>query len=334
MMSQRSSTESALVTGANGFVGLNLVHQLIRRGIPVVAAGRRPPDTDLDLARFPNVEWVICDVTQREDLIALVRDRAITRIVHAAAVTPTPEVERNDPARVVDVNLVGTLNALEAARQSEVQRFVFVSSSALYRGVPATSGPVRERDALPPPDNLYSLCKDAGERLCRQYGTLCNLSVASIRLGTAYGPWERQSMSRTRLSAIAQLVDWGLTRGNQPIRIHGAGIARDYLHVEDACAAIAALTLKPQLRWDLYNLASEVSYPLEEALQALQASLPGFRWHPVAEPRMADFSFGETDARAPLDMSRLRTELPDARFRDLSSGVGDYVAWLDTDNHP
>ena len=325
-MPRNQSAETVLVTGANGFVGLNLVQQLALRGMRVLAASRRPPDAPGAVDEAALVQWVLCDVTHRDALIDLVQTGGVTRVIHAAAVTPTPDIEHHDPARVVDVNLGGTLNALEAARLGQVQRFVFVSSSVLYRGVPLARGRAREEDALPP-DNLYGLCKDACERLCRQYHTLCHLSAVSARLGTAYGPWERASRSRTRLSAIAQLVAWSLERPDQPLRVHGLRVARDYIHVADACAALADLTLHPQPRWDIYNLSSDIAYPLVDALEALQKHVPGFCWQHAEDPEAADFSFTATDARASLDLSRLHADLPHWQLRDLRTGIADYVAW-------
>lgn len=324
--SRHGATETVLVTGANGFVGLNLVQQLAHRGIRVLAASRRPPDAPGAVDAAARVEWTLCDVTQRDALIDLVQAGRVTRIVHAAAVTPTPDIEQHDPARVVDVNLGGTLNALEAARRGRVQRFVFVSSSVAYREFPLVRGAAREEDVLPP-TNLYGICKEAGEQLCRQYRTLGNLSTVSVRLGTAYGPWERASRSRTRLSPIARLVAWALESPARPLRVHGLQVVRDYIYVADACSALADLTLHPGPRWDTYNLSSDVAYRLVEALEALQDRVPGFGWQHVEDPETADFSFGTTDIRPPLDLSRLYADLPHWQWRDLRTGIADYVTW-------
>ncbi len=319
--------ETVLVTGANGFVGLNLVQQLALRSVQVLAASRRPPDSLGAVPEDAKVDWVLCDVTDRDALIDLVRNRSVTRIVHAAAVTPSQHIEQNDPTRVVDVNFGGTLNALEAARIGRVKRFLFVSSSVLYRGCQIDHGPAREEEALPP-SNLYGLCKDASEGLCQQYQALCNISAISARLGTAFGPWERASHSRTRLSAIAQLVTWALEKPNQPLQTQGLQVVRDYIYVVDACAALAELALLSKPRWNIYNLSSDVAYPLNEVLRAIQAYIPGFRWHDSVGSEQADFYFTATDTRVPLDMSRLRSDLPQLQFRGLSTCIAEYITWL------
>ena len=324
-MSLRPSAETVLVTGANGFVGVNLVRGLAAAGARVIAATRRAPDPAC-LAALQAAEWVRCDVTDRAALMDLMRGRRVTRVVHAAAVTSTPTMERENPARIADVNLVGTLNALEAAWQTRVRRFVFVSSGALYRGLPLSHGRAREEDARVP-DNLYGICKDAGERLSQRYRALVGLSTLSVRLGTAYGPWERPGPSRTRLSAIAQLFELRSIWRARPLRVQGADMAREFVHVEDACAAIAGLALHPAPRWPVYNVSSETAYALREVLAAMQACLPDFRWQAVDEAKAADIRFGADDVRAPVDLSRLRADLPQCRFRDLRTGIADYAAW-------
>jgi nucleoside-diphosphate-sugar epimerase len=318
--------ETVLVTGANGFVGLNLLDQLTRRGVRVLAGTRRPPDMDAEPAHHHLVEWIPCDVTNRKHLVELVRTRGVTRILHAAAVTPTPEIEANDPVRVVDVNLVGTVNTLEAARLGRVDRFLLVSSSVLYRGFPADRGRARETDALLP-DNLYGVCKDACENLCRQYRRCNGVSAVSARLGTAYGPWEKESLSRSRLSAVTQLMAMGTQDRDRPLRVHGLEVARDYIHVSDACAAIAELTMHPNPGWDVYNVSSDAAFTLREALMAITAETPGFDWVWAEHPDTADFAFAEADVRAPLDLSRLRSDVPQWELRDLRRGIADYAAW-------
>ena len=324
--------ETVLVTGANGFVGLNLLDQLTRQGVRVLAGTRRPPDMDAEPAHHHLVEWIPCDVTNREHLVELVRTRGVTRILHAAAVTPTPEIEADDPIRVVDVNLVGAVNALEAARLGRVDRFLLVSSSVLYRGFPADRGRARETDALPP-DNLYGVCKDACENLCRQYRRRNGVSAVSARLGTAYGPWGRAGLSRSRMSAATQLLTMGAEGRTRPIRVHGLKVARDYIHVSDACSAIVELTLLARPRWDVYNVSSDAAFSLQDLLTALQAEIPDFRWEPVDDPGTSDFAFAEADARAPLDLSRLRSDLPGWQLRDLRSGIADYAAWHRAQHH-
>ena len=125
-------------------------------------------------------------MTDRPGMAALVASEGVSHLLHAAALTATPEQEQADPARVFEVNAVGTLNLLEAARAAGLERVVFVSSSGIYGPAPPT--PLkRESDPLVI-DNLYAVSKQASEQLCRRYARLYPLVVVTGRLGTRLRP--------------------------------------------------------------------------------------------------------------------------------------------------
>ena len=124
-----------LVTGATGFVGLNVVEALLARGDHVVAfdAAPLPPGGDAALLEFGGrVEVVAGDV---RDLEAVARAMSgCDTLIHAAAITAGFEREQRDPHLIVDVNVKGTVNAMNAAREHEVRiiRDVLASNRSLY----------------------------------------------------------------------------------------------------------------------------------------------------------------------------------------------------------
>lgn len=316
--------ERVLVTGGTGFLGVNLVRTFAERGAEVLALVRAPPDDDTH--RFlgtlgDRVTWVLGDVTDRDGMASMVAGESVSRIVHAAAVTATPAQERRAPARVFDVNAGGTLNLLEAARQADVQRFVFVSSGGLY-GAGPPEPPLRE-DAPLRTDNLYAIAKAASEQLVVRYRTIASLDAVIGRLGTTYGPMERTTGSRTSLSAIQQaLVTMrAAVRDGRPVTVRGADVARDFLHVDDAADAFARLLGAPGLRHHVYNVGAPVAAPLSLALD-VAAARTGAAWTRADDVmEEADIVQTPSNARPAMDMRRAHDELG-WRFRyDLASGT-------------
>jgi len=311
-----------LVTGAAGFVGLNIVRRLAEAGTDVLALARRPPDAAALRFVEPlgNVRFATADIRDRAAIEDLVASHRVRRIVHAAAIT-SAQAERSDPAGFVDTNLGGTLNVLEAARKHEVERVVLVSSSGLY-GAPADrQRPIRETDRLAI-DNLYTVCKQAAEQLCRRYRALFDVSAVAGRLGTAYGPMERPTNSRDVMSPLYTLV--AAARAGRPATIYGAERLRDACYVVDAAEAFSRLLLAGSLRHTIYNVSSGQAYPLGEIAATLHELVPDWEWRAVDTPEQADVAIAAHGERGRMDISRLR-ELGFVPHYGLRDGLREYL---------
>jgi UDP-glucose 4-epimerase len=318
---------TVLVTGAAGFVGLNIVRALATRGMSVVALARREPDAETRRFLAPVahlVRFAEGDVRDRVALVALVRREGIRRIVHGAAVTSL-EAERDDPAGFVDVNLGGTLNVLEAARAVAAERVVLISSSAVYGAPTDRARPIEEDDRLQI-GGIYTICKQAGEELCRRYGELYGLSAVAGRLGSAYGPMERPTGSRSTMSQVYALVHAALE--GRALRIYGTERLRDACYIEDVADAFCRLTLAERLAHTRYNVSAGTAHSLRQIAAVVAELVPGATWLPAATPEEADLVVRSPSERGPMSLARLRDELGFAPRYGLREGLADYLAWL------
>jgi len=314
-----------LITGAGGFVGVNLVRRFAAGGWTVDALARRAPD-DANTAFLADVaeqvHWVLGDVTDRDRCEALLAASPPDVVVHAAAVTFTSEQERADPATVFDVNAVGTRNLLEAARLAGVGTFVYVSTGGLYGAAPPL--PALDEDTPMRPGSMYAIAKIASEHLCVRYAALTGMRARIGRLGTAYGPMERTTRSRSNMSAIHQVVS--AAAPGVTLRVAGAEIARDFCHVDDVSEAFWHLATAADLQEHTYNVGATVAAPLRVALDALSERVPGFAWV-EAEPDQADVVQTAANARAAMDMRRLERDTPWRERYPLVAGIEAYLAW-------
>lgn len=324
---QKARATRLFITGAAGFVGINIVKHAAKAGAQVIALTRREPDAAsqaflADVAE--NVTWCVGDVSDADGLRALFLRHQPTHVLHAAALTGSLETEKTDPRRMLDVNLLGTLNVLEATRDISAERMVFVSSSGLYGAQPAE--PALHEDSPLLIAGLYTIAKQASEHLCNRLADLHKLDIVTGRLGTTYGPMERPTRSRQRMSAIYQAVTAALEK--RPLTVIGAEISRDFCHVDDIARAYLHLLLADQLNYRCYNVAGARAEPLSTALNAL-AETHGLSWEQDRKDDTARQHLVQVpeQARASLDISRLQADTGWTPRYDLTTGVQAYANW-------
>ena len=169
--------------------------------------------------------------------------RDITHIVHGATVTPLSrgtaaeakrEPEAENPGRIIDVNVMGTVAVLDWARTlPTLRRFIYVSSGAVYKH----HGPDRPGEPLPEdgyvmPRRLYGISKLASELITERYGDLFGLSTASVRLSSVYGTMDRVTPSRNFRHVPNRIAHMAVD-GVQRVRVNTLAAVGDYIHVED-----------------------------------------------------------------------------------------------------
>lgn len=314
------------VTGAQGFVGLNVVKTLADQGHQVVAVGRRQPDAwaAAFLDGLSGVEHVVADVSQQGELAKALGSRSLDAVIHAAVVTATTlQVETDDAARIVHVNTGGTIEALEAARKAGAKRFVYVSSPSAI----GDANPEAEMNELVEkrPESLYGISKDASEEIARRYGWLHGLSVASVRIAQPYGPGERATASRVRTSPI---YEWLLDADAG--RVLPAGPldrARDWTYIDDTARGIADVALADSLNHDLYHLARGSQITVGEVIEQIRAAYPEISWTETPAPQDLNPNISGPGGRKPLDTSRFRNEFGWAPATGVEDGMNRYLDW-------
>lgn len=316
-----------LITGAAGFIGVNLVRRFAVGGCDVTGLVRRAPDSavhEFMEGLGERVKWVEGDVTDRSAIDELVVRYRPDVVVHAAAVTFTEAQERANPVRVFDVNAGGTINLLEAARRHQLKRFVYVSTGGLYG--PAPAEPALDESTLLCAYSMYAIAKIASEQACERIAALSGIDVRIGRLGTAYGPMERTTPSRSNMSAVHRAVALA-GAGGGCLKVSGAEIARDFCHVDDAIEAFWQLAISDSLQHRVYNVGATRAAPLREALDALAEAVVAFKWQ--ATPALeADVVQTPANARAAMAMGRLVQDTPWRERYSLAEGVIAYLGWL------
>lgn len=319
---------AVLVTGGAGFVGLNIVQELLERGDEVVSAdaGTLPPGAERALA--PHRGRLAIESGSMLDadfLAALFAKHRIERVIHAAAVTSGPQREARDPSSIVEVNLQGTINVLDAARKASVQRIVYIGSGAAY-GESLYRLPWLYEDSPSVPTTLYSITKHAAERMCLRLKELWNLDVICVRLGTVIGPWERDTGVRDNFGTHSQLA--ALAVAGRSAVLTSLEIQRDWIYAGDVARGVTALAYFDAPRHPLYNLTSGFKWeqPIARWCEALKAAYPQFACRTAGDGEQPNVWYIDRD-RGLMDTGRIAQDIG-FRARSIADAYAAYLDWM------
>jgi len=260
-----------LVTGGAGFIGSHIVERLLKDGHSVVVLDNFSSGKEENLTFTKNYtqsattegspqrpsykaeargnSYTLIKGDIRDFSICLKACQEIDVIFHQAALRSVPKSMSN-PIEYNAVNINGTINMLEAARQQNVRRFVFASSSSIYGATDRF--PEKETD-LPKLISPYALTKLAGEYYCRVYAQNYDLPAVCLRYFNVYGP--RQALDDEYAVVIPKFIHCLLN--DEPAPIYDTGKqSRDFTYIDNVVEANLLAANVPNLKWGVFNIAN------------------------------------------------------------------------------
>lgn len=293
-----------VVTGAAGLVGGAVCARLAGQGRAVIALDRTATPTSPD-------GLILVDLTDIHGLYAAVGNRRVDGVVHCGAFSG-PMVARNRPYDMVRVNVLGTANLLEFARNAGASRFVYCSSTSAY-GETGPS-PVGE-DAPLRPSSVYGASKAAGEALVRGYAAQYGLGGVSLRLSWVFGP--RRS---TDCVIRTMIVD---AQAGRPTQLpFGNDFPRQFIHVDDAARALTRALDSPAVGGRAYNVTGGTFVTLGEVAGLVRQVLPGARITLADGPDPVD------DLQHRFEIGAAARDLAFVPQIGLEDGIRAYAEWL------
>lgn len=302
--------QRVLVTGGAGFIGTNLVRSLRARGFTTWCFDNFSTGARQDAERSGYDEVIEGDLL---DLAALTDAvRGCDYVVHLGAQAGVP-ASVADPLHDAEVNVIGTLNALTAARDADIKGFVLASSNAPLGEVE----PPAHEGIVPRPISPYGASKLSGEAYCSAFAGSYGLPTVALRFANVYGPY-----SYHKGSVIAQWCNRLLA--GEPLVVYGDGNqTRDFTYVDDICDGIVAAMLSGA-RGAIAHLGTGVEAKVIDVAHALlanaQRTSPGIEFRP---PRRGDI------VRNCADISRARELFGYQPSVALDEGLERTVSWFE-----
>ena len=259
--------KTILITGAAGFIGSNTAKKLLDQGKRVIGVDNLndyynqtwKKENIEELKKSPHFFFHQVDIRDLEALQGIAREEKINAIIHLAARAGVrPSIA--DPILYEEVNVRGTVNMLEIAKEFEIKQFVFASSSSVYGNQKKI--PFSETDNVDNPISPYAATKKATELIAYTYSHLYEINTIGLRFFTVYGPAGRPDMA-PYLFTEAILNDKAINK-------FGDGSSRrDYTYVDDIVAGvIAALDLDHP--YEIINLGNNTPVSLNQFIETLE----------------------------------------------------------------
>ncbi|NQV53185.1 MAG: SDR family oxidoreductase [Flavobacteriales bacterium] len=261
-----------LVTGAAGFIGSNLVEDLLAHGNEVVGLDDLSTGFQRNLDPFlSNGQFTFINGDIRDTKACAKAVDGVDYVMHQAALGSVPR-SINDPVTTNDVNINGFLNMLVAARDAKVKRFVFATSSSVYGDEQSLP---KEESRVGRPLSPYAVTKSVNENYARVFGELYGMETIGLRYFNVFG--KHQDPDGAYAAAIPKFIRHFM-RHDAPT-IHGDGTqSRDFTYIKNVIHAnhIAALSSNPVAVNEVYNVAFGQSTNLNELINILQELLGNF----------------------------------------------------------
>ena len=312
-----------LVTGGAGFIGSHLSETLLRQGQEVICLDNFNDYYDPVIKRH-SISWsqgqsnytlIEGDILDLDLLRQIFADYKFDIVVHLAARAGVrPSILA--PLLYQQVNVEGTTNLLEMAKEFRTQKFIFGSSSSVYGENEKV--PFSEKDPVDHPISPYASSKKACELICYTYHHLYGIPITCLRFFTVYGPRQRPDMA---IHKFTQAIKIG-----EQITMYGDGSSRrDYTYVTDIVEGICK-SIDYCSDYQIYNLGESKTIQLRELIQLIAKCLG-------QEPKIQKLAMQPGDVPITFaDITKAKKEISYHPKVDIEQGIAKFVDWFNTDN--
>lgn len=309
-----------LITGTAGFIGFHLANRLLKEGNIVIGIDILNDYYDVRikerrqdvLFEFKNYHFYKEDFADYDILDEIVKKEKPEIIIHLAAQAGV-RYSLTNPWAYERSNMLGTMNIFEVAKNNDIKRVLYASSSSVYGK--NTKSPFSESDRCDTPISIYAASKKANEMFAHSYSHLYGIETAGLRFFTVYGKYGRPDLALFKFVKNILL--------DKPIDVYNMGqMGRDFTYVDDIVSGIIGIMNKEKLGCTVYNLGGDNPVTLMKFIELIEEALGK-----KAEKNMMPMQPGDVKETM-ADISKARNEVGYEPKTKIDEGVKIFVDWF------
>lgn len=314
-----------MVVGGCGFIGSQACRLLAEKNFQVISYDLGSPPERAQRPGGPEatIQYVTGDILDVEAIADAIRRFGVAGMVHTVAAGNEAQARENpDPA--ITLNVQGTLKLLEAARRTQVKKFVYISTAGVY-GRRVDRRPIKEDEPITWRGTIYHPSHYMGEILVEMYHEVYGLDTVTLRPLAVYGP-SVSSDKRQHLQAKSLFFGSWILKGlkGEEVEIKGADTQSDITYVKDVASAVFLAYSIESSSHRVFNISSGVLVSHRQVAETIGKYLPSARFRFV--PGVQENPLRPT--QGPLDISRAKEDLRFIPQYTLDRGIKEYVGWV------
>ena len=303
-----------LVTGGAGFIGSNIVEELVRRKQKVCVLDSFISGKRENLKPFlRSIKVIKGDIRDKKALKRALK--GVDYVIHQAALRSVPK-SVDDPFTTNDINVFGTLNLLMEAKKAGVRRVVYASSSSVYGD--AKHFPQKETDMVSP-ISPYGVSKLAAENYCVTFAKTFGLETVSLRYFNVFGP--RQN-PESKYSAVIPAFLFTMAKGKSPVVEWDGEQSRDFTYVANVVDANLRACTAKGVSGEVFNVACGTTASVNDIVKELNKIL-----HTKIKPKYAPKRRGDV-RKTSADVRKMKSLLGIKKIVSFEDGLRHTVDWF------
>ena len=289
-----------LITGADGFVGTNLLKYLEYNVNTIVALVYNNSEY-LNIIKSSKSNIIVkkYDANTEFNFLLLLTKYKIDTVIHLAAITNLNN-QTDIYNKFINVNVFSSIRLIQDSIKYGVTKFIFISSAGIYLN-PKPEYKNSEVDEINTKE-IYFFCKSIVESICNRMNGNCKTVFIILRVGTLFGEYEFKSDFRYKTSLIRKIIK--LLLQNETIKVYGSDVCKDFFHVENLANIVNKLINTSNLKYPIYNVGINQTYSIKRILEYFSLLYEKSVWVEADESE-SDIVLYSKDNRSALNTNRI-----------------------------